>query len=142
MGQVEQKPADQSVVTSTGHVFSTDPPYYDNVPSADLPDFFYVWLRRSLGIVYPDLFGTMLVPKAQELIADPFRHGGQEASRRFFEDGMKCVFANMRQSANPDYPVTVYYAFKQAEQDDEVVIADAPTAKGKTKALTYLTKHG
>ena len=98
---------------------STDPPYYDNVPYADLSDFFYVWLRRSLSGIYPDLFGTMLVPKAQELVSDPFRHGGKEASRQFFEDGMRCVFTNIYQSANPEYPVTVFYAFKQSESDED-----------------------
>jgi putative DNA methylase len=66
-------------------VVCTDPPYYDNVPYADLSDFFYIWLRRILGRIYPDLFSTLLVPKASELVADPFRHGGKTEAQRFFE---------------------------------------------------------
>jgi len=107
------------VLVEPFRLFSTDPPYYDNVPYADLSDFFYVWLRRSLQSYYCDLLGTMLVPKAEELVADPFRHGGQQSSRQFFESGMNRVFSNMRESANANYPVTVYYAFKQTEQDGE-----------------------
>jgi putative DNA methylase len=91
-----------------GQTYSTDPPYYDNVPYADLSDFFYVWLRRSLAPIYPELFGTVLVPKAQELVAEPSRHGGRDASRRFFEEGMGRVFANIRDSAHPDVPTTVF----------------------------------
>jgi putative DNA methylase len=100
-------------------VFSTDPPYYDNVPYADLSDFFYVWLRRCLQTVYPELLGTLLVPKAEELIADPFRHGGKENARLFFERGMGRVFERMREASDPRFPTTIYYAFKQAEDEDE-----------------------
>jgi putative DNA methylase len=72
----------------------TDPPYYDNVPYADLSDFFYVWLRRSLNWTYPELFSTLLTPKVQELVADPFRFGGSRTeARRFFEGGMSRFFA-------------------------------------------------
>jgi putative DNA methylase len=98
-------------------IISTDPPYYDNVPYADLSDFFYIWLRHSLREVYPDLFGTLLVPKAQELVAEPFRHGGREAAQRFFEEGLLKVFERIRLLQHADYPLTVYYAFKQAEGD-------------------------
>jgi len=98
-------------------LISTDPPYYDNIGYADLSDFFYVWLRYSLGKLYPDLFRTMLVPKMPELVAEPFRHGGQEGARRFFEQGMGHAFDAMRAAAHPDYPLTVFYAFKQAESD-------------------------
>ena len=108
-----------SLPTTQKAVFSTDPPYYDNVPYADLSDFFYVWLRGALKNIYPDLFGTMLVPKAQELVAEPFRHGGREAAQRFFEAGLLKVFERIRAAQNADYPFTVYYAFKQAESDDE-----------------------
>ncbi len=109
---------------SSNLCISTDPPYYDNVPYADLSDFFYIWLRRSLGKIYPDLFGTVLVPKTQELVADPFRHGGRDASRRFFEEGMGRDFANIRAAAHPDIPTTVFYAFKQSEDDtdDDLVV--------------------
>jgi putative DNA methylase len=98
---------------------STDPPYYDNIGYADLSDFFYVWLRRTLREVYPDEFGTLLVPKEAELIANPYRHGGKEAAKAHFEDGMRRAFANIRRFAHPDYPMTVYYAFKQQEVEDE-----------------------
>ena len=77
-------------------MFSTDPPYYDNVPYADLSDFFYVWLRKMLLPFFPELVATVLVPKAEELVADPFRHGGRDEARLFFEKGMGRVFAKMR----------------------------------------------
>jgi len=138
-GIVEQKTADASVADSKNYLFATDPPYYDNVPYADLADFFYVWLRRALRPIYPDLLGTMLVPKAQELVADPFRQGGKDAARRFFEEGMESVFARMCQSVNLDYPITVFYAFKQTEEEDASGTVEsgdviAPTGSGKTKA--------
>jgi len=98
-------------------------PYYDNIGYADLSDFFYVWLRRSLGRIYPDLFSTMLVPKAKELVATPYRFdGSKQKAQQFFEHGLGQAFAAVRTEACPDYPVTVYYAFKQAEaegDDDE-----------------------
>ena len=99
-------------------LLSTDPPYYDNIGYADLSDFFYVWLRRSLGGIYPDLFSTLLVPKEQELVATPYRFGGShERAQQFFEEGFRNAFAQMRRSQHPDYPLTVYYAFKQSESD-------------------------
>ena len=91
---------------------ATDPPYYDNVGYADLSDFFYVWLRRSIGDVYLDLLGTMLTPKADELVADPFRHKDPD---KFFEDGYKHVFRRICEGTPAGYPMTVFYAFKQAE---------------------------
>ena len=100
-------------------LISTDPPYYDNVPYADLSDFFYVWLRRSLGDVHPKLLSTLLVPKADELVANEFRHGGKANAARFFEDGFTRVFARARKSALPNYPITVFYAFKQTEATNE-----------------------
>nr|WP_255621975.1 DUF1156 domain-containing protein [Tessaracoccus sp. OS52] len=96
-------------------VISTDPPYYDNVGYSDLSDFFYVWLRRTLRGVHPSLLSTVLVPKAEELVANPYRHGGQQEAKRFFEQGFRQVFARARGSARADFPITVYYAFKQAE---------------------------
>mgnify|MGYP000992685102 CR=1 FL=1 len=101
--------------TYSGFTISTDPPYYDNISYSDLSDFFYVWLRRSLRNVHPHLLSTVLVPKEEELVANPYRHGGKEGAREFFEHGFEDVFARARQGANPDYPVTVYYAFKQSE---------------------------
>jgi putative DNA methylase len=100
-------------------VVSTDPPYYDNVPYADLSDFFYVWLRRSLDGIYPELFATVLTPKSSELVADLVRFGGREAARRQFEQGLESSFATMRAVSDPSFPTTVYYAYRQAETDAE-----------------------
>jgi len=101
-------------------LISTDPPYYDNIGYADLSDFFYIWLRRSLDGVYPALFGTLLVPKATELVATPYRFGGnKDKARQFFEDGLGRAFGEMRRAANSAYPVTIYYAFKQSETEAE-----------------------
>lgn len=98
-----------------GLVVNTDPPYYDNIGYSDLSDYFYVWLRRCLGSVHPELFGTMLVPKAEELVANPFRHEGKDGAKSFFESGFRKVFARVRESADNEFPIVVYYAFKQAE---------------------------
>jgi putative DNA methylase len=102
-------------------LISTDPPYYDNVPYADLSDFFYVWLRRSLVEIYPSIFSTLLVPKKVELVADHQRYDGREAANAYFESGMKEAFAKMQKAMSSDYPLTVYYAFRQSEvqKDDE-----------------------
>jgi putative DNA methylase len=97
------------------HVVSTDPPYYDNVPYADLSDFFYVWLRRSLRSVLPDLFATLAVPKAEELVAFAYRHDGKAGAEAFFLDGMTQAMHRLAEQAHPAFPVTIYYAFKQAE---------------------------
>lgn len=96
-------------------VVSTDPPYYDNIGYADLSDFFYVWLRRSLRPVFPDLFSTLAVPKAEELIASPYRHGSKEEAEIFFLDGMTQAMERIASQANSAFPVTIYYAFKQSE---------------------------
>src|ERR1019366_8837168 len=100
-------------------LISTDPPYYDNIGYSDLSDFFYVWLRRSLRRIHPDLLSTMLVPKAEELVANPYRHDGKDGARDFFEDGFRRVFARARKSALADFPITVYYAFKQSDAGDD-----------------------
>ena len=100
-------------------VVSTDPPYYDNIGYADLSDFFYVWLRRSIKAVYPDLFATLAVPKAEELVATPYRHGGKEKAETFFLDGMTHAMHRLAEQAHPAFPVTIYYAFKQSESDGD-----------------------
>ncbi len=100
-------------------VVSTDPPYYDNIGYADLSDFFYVWLRRSLRPVFPDLFSTMAVPKAEELIASRYRHGGKQEAEKFFLDGMTQAMKRLVEQAHPASPVTIYYAFKQSETKRE-----------------------
>ncbi len=98
-------------------VVSTDPPYYDNIGYADLSDFFYVWLRRSMRPVFPDLFGTMAVPKAEELVATPYRHGGKQEAEEFFLEGMTRALNRLAEQAHPAVPVTIYYAFKQSERN-------------------------
>ena len=113
---VVQRPAEKQ---PDGVLISTDPPYYDNIGYADLSDFFYIWLRRSLQSVYPDLLSTMLVPKAEELVANPYRHDGEDGAKAFFEDGFQRVFSRARESALLDYPITVYYAFKQSDSGDD-----------------------
>jgi putative DNA methylase len=98
---------------------STDPPYYDNIGYAVLSDYFYVWLRCSLKSVYPELLSTMLVPKADELIASQYRFDGSMAkAKEFFEDGMVTVFSQINKYSTDEIPVTVYYAFKQSESED------------------------
>lgn len=110
---------DAQTVELNDAILSTDPPYYDNIGYSDLSDYFYVWLRRTLKDIHPDLFGTVLVPKVEELIANPYRHGGRRGARDFFESGFRGVFANARVHANNNYPFTVYYAFKQSEGEED-----------------------
>lgn len=105
-------------------VFVTDPPYYDNIGYADLSDFFYIWLRRAMREVFPDIFSTLLVPKAQELIASPFRHGGsRKEADSHFERGIGEAFVSMRNAQREGFPLTVIYAFKQAEDSDDSAVA-------------------
>jgi len=98
-----------------GKIISTDPPYYDNIGYADLSDFFYVWLRRMLRPIFPDLYATLSTPKAEELVATPYRHGSKPAAERFFLEGMTRTLHNLAVQAHPAFPVTIYYAFKQQE---------------------------
>ncbi len=104
---------------STDKVISTDPPYYDNVGYADLSDFFYVWLRRALRPAFPNLFTTLAVPKVEELVATPYRHGGKEVAERFFLDGMKESFGRLAEQTHPTFPIAIYYAFKQSEMNGD-----------------------
>lgn len=113
-GEVTQQDAAAQSI-SAEKVVSTDPPYYDNIGYADLSDFFYVWMRRALRPVYPELFATMAVPKAEELVATPYRHGGKEQAETFFMDGMTRAMHNLAEQAHPAFPVTIYYAFKQSD---------------------------
>lgn len=117
---------------------STDPPYYDNIGYADLSDFFYVWLRQSLRDTYPELFSTMLVPKAEELIATPYRHdGSMEEAKDFFEDGMLSACKQMHLYARENIPVTIYYAYKQSDAD-----ADGTASSGWETMLSAIIKAG
>ena len=113
-GWAEQADA-SSQRTSQDKVVSADPPYYDNIGYADLSDFFYVWLRRTLKPVFPDLFATLAVPKTEELVAAPHRHETRSAAETFFLNGMTQALERLAEQANPTFPVTVYYAFKQSE---------------------------
>ncbi|WP_046529476.1 DUF1156 domain-containing protein [Cellulomonas sp. FA1] len=118
-GVVQQ--ADAAARDYAGVLIATDPPYYDNIGYSDLSDYFYVWLRKALRRVYPDLLATILVPKAEELVANPHRHNGKQGAKEFFEEGFRQVFARARENATDDYPITVYYAFKQQELEAEGV---------------------
>lgn len=96
-------------------VVSTDPPYYDNIGYADLSDFFYVWLRPALRQSFPDTFATVLVPKENELVACPYRHGNKDKAEQFFLAGMRRVLQRLTSAASDNVPVTIYYAFRQSE---------------------------
>ncbi|ORC37385.1 hypothetical protein B4O97_04120 [Marispirochaeta aestuarii] len=123
-------------------MFSTDPPYYDNIGYADLSDFFYVWLRRSLKSVFPSLFQTMLVPKAEELVATPYRFdGSKQKAKDFFETGLTRVFGRIAEYQHHDYPLTVYYAFKQAETTENDR-AGLPVSTGWETILNALMETG
>ena len=113
-GYAAQADAGQQSI-SDSKVISTDPPYYDNVPYADLSDFFYVWLRRPLKPIFPDLFATLAVPKAEELVACAYRHNGKVGAEGFFLDGMTKAMHRLADQAHPHFPVAIYYAFKQSE---------------------------
>jgi putative DNA methylase len=114
-----QQCAAQSQTLSRGNFASTDPPYYDNIGYADLSDFFYVWLRRSLRSVFPGLLATISVPKADELVATPYRHGTRKKAEKFFLDGMTQAMHNLALRSHRGAPITIYYAFKQSETESE-----------------------
>ena len=117
-GFAQQADAATQTLTSDKLV-SADPPYYDNVPYADLSDFFYVWLRRSLKSVYPDLFATVAVPKTEELVAFAYRHEDKAGAEAFFLRGMTQAMHRIMEQAHPAFPVSIYYAFKQSESDGD-----------------------
>ncbi|OKL51800.1 hypothetical protein BSZ39_12695, partial [Bowdeniella nasicola] len=110
--------ADAATRSYDGLAISTDPPYYDNIGYSDLSDYFYVWLRRSLSTIQSKTVGTMLTPKAEELVANPYRHGGKAGAEQFFIEGFNSVFARVRQGANLSIPMTIYYAYKQQDTRD------------------------
>lgn len=126
-GAAKQANADTQTI-SLGKLISTDPPYYDNIGYADLSDFFYVWLRHSLMPVFPDLFSTLAVPKAEELISSPYRHNSKGEAEQFFLSGMTQAMHCLAKQAHPAFPVTIYYAFKQSE-----------TAEGSTASTGWET---
>lgn len=112
----EAHQADAATRDYAGMVVSTDPPYYDNIGYSDLSDYFYVWLRPMLKDILPSVTATMMTPKAQELVANPYRHGGKDSAAEFFTEGFNQVFAHIRQEARTDVPMTVYYAYKQQDE--------------------------
>jgi putative DNA methylase len=116
-GGIAQQADAQTQEISADRVISTDPPYYDNIAYADLSDFFYVWLRRALKTFFPDLFSTLAVPKAEELIVAPNRHDSKDKAEAFFLGGMTEAMHRLANQAHPAFPVTIYYAFKQSEND-------------------------
>lgn len=119
-GSVRQENAMQQEI-AIGKVISTDPPYYDNIPYADLSDFFYEWLRRSLKDFFPDIMGSIAVPKMEELVADRMRHGGAGGAEQFFLDGMTVTLRRLCEQSDDSAPATIYYAFKQSEIAQEGV---------------------
>ena len=129
IGHAVQSDAQNQSVSAL-KLISTDPPYYDNIGYADLSDFFYVWLRRSIRPVYPSLFSTMAVPKAEELVATPYRHGSKEKAEIFFLNGMTEAMHRLAEQAHPAFPTSIYYAFKQSETSD--------TGTGNTGWETFL----
>lgn len=119
-GTVEQLDSTASLGQVDNCLICTDPPYYDNIGYADLSDFFYIWLRKSLGKIYPIIFATVLTPKKPELIATPYRHGNdRSAAKIFFEQGLTKTFSLMREKQTGEYPLTSFYAFKQAEAQSD-----------------------
>ncbi len=128
-GKVSQRNATDTITGLVAPMISTDPPYYDNIGYADLSDFFYVWLRRSLRTVYPNLLSTLLTPKTEELVATPYRFDGSKRhAQEFFEHGLGEAFGRMREVQDAAYPLTVFYAFKQSERAGGSDGADGSTA--------------
>ncbi len=136
-GSVKQQDAQNQELTLS-KIVSTDPPYYDNIGYADLSDFFYVWLRRSLRSVFPDLFATLSTPKAEELVATPYRHGSKEKAEQFFLDGMTQAMHRLAEQAHPVFPVTIYYAFKQSETES----AEGTSSTGWETFLDAVIRSG
>lgn len=116
-GWAIQHDASQCLLCASNSVISTDPPYFDNIGYADLSDFFYVWLRRSLKEILPQLFTTLEVPKSEELVATPGRHGSRDNAELFFVEGMTLAMRRLSEGAHPAFPTTIYYAFKQSETE-------------------------
>lgn len=115
--RVQQGDVASILRTARDVIISTDPPYYDNVPYADLADFFYIWLRYMLGEPYPEIMKTVLVPKSEELVADTVRQSGKQGAKFFFEAGMKSALAEAKRSVSTEVPTTIFYAFKQTDEE-------------------------
>jgi putative DNA methylase len=118
-GAIAHLDAAKNNYPATPIMVSTDPPYYDNIPYADLSDYFYVWLKQALSNVWPELFRRLMTPKAEELVAIPYRHGGKTEAEAFFMKGIGEALTAMRKAATDEEPLTIYYAFKQSEVADD-----------------------
>lgn len=127
LGYVFQQDAAAQTI-SENKLVSTDPPYYDNIPYAVLSDYFYIWMRQVLRSIYPDLFATMIAPRAEELVAAPYRQKSEVDAEKFFLLGMTKAMSNLAKQAHPAFPVTIYYAFKQSE-----------TKEGNTTSTGWVT---
>lgn len=137
-GRVQQADA-TNLNNLIGIPISTDPPYYDNIGYGDLSDFFYIWMRSSLREVYPSIFSTVLVPKASELIASSYRfNGSMDLANNYFESGLIDAFSKMREIIPPEYPLTVYYAFKQKD----IVAQEGEASTGWETMLNGLIYSG
>lgn len=137
LGSVTQLAAQQNGFPVKPVIISTDPPYYDNIPYADLSDFFYVWLRYALKDVWPDLFRRLSTPKSDELVADSQRHGGKENAHLFFMAGMERALGAMRAATDTASPLAIYYAFKQSSEDE-----DGVSSAGWTSFLQAILQAG
>jgi putative DNA methylase len=136
-GEVKLLAAQKNSFSDRSIVISTDPPYYDNIGYADLSDFFYVWLKRSLSGVWPDLFRRLTTPKTDELVATPYRHGGKAEAEAFFMHGMGEALTAMRKAATDAEPLAIYYAFKQSEAAE-----DGVTSAGWASFLQAIVDSG
>jgi putative DNA methylase len=119
--EINQRDAATQCENSNNYFVSCDPPYYDNVPYSDLSDFFYVWMKKSLSEIWPDEFSTLLTPKMEELVADYVRFGSKENAKNHFELGLSKVFAAAAKNATKEVPVTIFYAFRATENNDDGV---------------------
>lgn len=140
-GTVNQNDASSKMMVDQT-IISTDPPYYDAIGYADLSDFFYIWAKRSLKGHYKELLGTLLVPKSQEVVAEPFRHGGRQNAQKFFEEKLGDSFGLMRKAQHPDFPLTVFYAFKQTESDTGTETQTVTASTGWETMLEGLINSG
>ncbi len=114
IGIAEQSNAKNQTI-STEKIISIDSTYFDNIGYADLSDFFYIWLRRFLKFIFPNLFTTLLVPKAEELVATPYRHGGKEKAERFFMEGMTCAMHQLADLSHSVFPATIYWTLPETK---------------------------
>ena len=137
IGVVTQSDAANSALDVNGLLVSTDPPYYNNIGYAALSDFFYVWLRRSIGTLHPEVFSTMLVPKDPELTATPIRFDGDsQKAKEHFESGFRRAFTGLRDRLDPRFPLTVYYAFKQNDEEEDSVGSEENDKSGGVDLTT------